>query len=336
MQFAHPTALALLLFLPLLHRFWLKRQRPPAIRFSHSVRLSPEMASHPRASVFGKPWALALWVQYLAFLFLVLAMMRPQNRFQQSERTTSGIEIMVVLDVSASMNIEDLAERSRLEVAKDTIEKFIQGRGNDRIGFVIFSGEALTMAPPTLDYGMLLNAVHQASIGILRDGTAIGDGLALTINHLRSSEAKSRIIILLTDGDNNLGQVDPVTAGELAEGYHMKVYTIAIGREGRVKMPVRHRGAFGNVVTSYQWFDNALNPELLQQIAKRTAGKFYRVTDESTLDSVFQEIDHLEKSDVKQKEHVRWDEQYARYLQIALVLFLGAQFLQVVWTRGIP
>ncbi|CAM6055008.1 unnamed protein product [Sphagnum tenellum] len=202
-----------------------------------------------------------------------------------------------------------------------------------RIGFVTFSGEPLTMVPPTLDYGLLLQSLHQATLGVLKDGTAIGDGLALAVSHLKSSKAKSRVVILLTDGDNNLGQIDPATAGDLAQGYGIRVYTIAIGREGRVKMPIRHKTIFGNTVTSYQWLDNALNPELLMQIAKVTQGKFYRVTDESTLGAVFREIDQLEKSEIKSKEKIQYDEFFEAPLKMGGVILLIEQLLERGWWR---
>ena len=262
-----------------------------------------------------------------------VALARPQTSYKQTERKVSGIDIMMVMDVSASMNIEDLADRSRLAIAKETMETFIKGRQNDRIGFVVFSGEPLTLAPPTLDYGLVLKSVRDVQIGVLRDGTAIGDGLSLAINRLRNSTAKSRVIILLTDGDNNVGQVDPATAGELAAGFGIRVYTIAIGREGRVKMPIRRQGALGNVITSYQWFDNALNPELLQQIAQGTHGKFYRVTDASTLDRVFSEINQLEKSDVKSNERTRYDEAYQSPLRLGVLALTLEQILAWGWWR---
>jgi len=327
MHLNNASFLLLLLLLPLLHQWWAKRNRPPRVHFSLPI---------PTALSLKNPLKILLIMKYVGLVFLIFALARPQSSFNQVERTTSGIDITLILDVSASMNIEDLAERSRLDVAKDTLESFIRGRDSDRIGFVIFSGEPLTMAPPTLDYGLLLNALKQASTGVLKDGTAIGDGLALAVNHLRSSKAKSRVIILLTDGDNNVGQVDPATAGELAAGYGIKVYTIAIGREGRVKMPIRHKSVFGNAITTYQWFDNALNPELLQQISKLTHGKFYRVTDESTLDSVFKEIDQLEKSDVKKKEKVRYNEKYEWPLKLGLLILLMEQLLARGWWRVLP
>lgn len=268
-------------------------------------------------------------LRVIAVILLVVAAARPQSSSRETERQTSGIDILMIMDVSASMNIEDLGEKPRLDIAKRTMEDFIRGRDNDRIGFVVFSGEPLTLSPPTLDYGLVLQELRKVETGVLKDGTAIGDGLALGVNRLRNSTAKSRVIILLTDGDSNIGQVDPLTAGDLAAGFGIKVYTIAIGREGRVKLPIRRKTFTGDVVTNYQWFDNALNTELLQQISGATNGKFYRVQDEKTLDEVFSEINRLEKSDLKVKEKIRYDERF----QLVAMLALGFLLLEVLFSR---
>lgn len=275
-------------------------------------------------------------IKYVGLAFLVIALARPQSSYRQTQRTVNGIDIMMVLDFSASMNIEDLGQRSRTEIAKDMMERFIKGRQNDRIGFVAFSGAPLTLSPPTLDYGLVMKSLKDFQIGMLADGTAIGDALALAVSHLRNSTAKSRVIVLLTDGDNNLGQIDPATAGDLAAGYGVKVYTIAIGREGRVKMPIRTQTPFGNTITTYQWFDNALNPELLQQIAKVTGGRFYRVTDESALESVFHEIDSLEKTEVKAIENVKYDEIFQKPLKLGLLILALGMLLERGWWRILP
>ena len=326
MRFADIYFLVFLALIPLLHRFWMNRNKPPRVSFS--IPLPEEVSKKD-------PLKILLAFKYLALVLILFSLARPQAEFKQTERNLNGIDIMMALDVSASMNIEDLAERSRIDIAKDTIENFIKGRHNDRIGLIMFSGEPLTLAPVTLDYVLLTRALHQASSGVLRDGTAIGDGLALAVSHLKNSKAKSRVVILLTDGDNNLGQVDPGTAGEMAAGYGIRVYTIAIGREGRVKMPIKQRGIFGDQITTYQWFENALNPELLRQIASSTHGKFYRVTDEMTLGSVFKEIDQLETSDIKAKEKVRYDERFQKVLKLALLVLVLGQILERAWWRMI-
>jgi Ca-activated chloride channel family protein len=327
MRLADWPFLLLLLLIPLLHHWWSKRNRPARVTFSLPIP----------ASATGRNAArILLALKYLSLALVVLSLARPQSSYRQTERTVSGLDIMMVMDFSASMNIEDMAERPRLDVAKEVMENFIKGRQNDRIGFVIFSGEPLTLAPPTLDYGLVLRSLRDAQIGVLRDGTAIGDGLSLAVNRLRNSTAKSKVIILLTDGDNNVGQVDPATAGELAAGFGIRVYTMAIGTEGRVKLPIRNKGMFGNVTTTYQWFDNALNPELLRQIADRTGGKFYRVTDLPTLENVFKEIDQLEKTEVKSTEKVKYDEIFSRPLKLGLLLMLVEQLLERGWWRILP
>lgn len=327
MRLASPWYLLLLLLIPVFHR-WLVRRNKPA-RVAYPVPLPSSLAAR-------SPTIILLGLKYLGWALFVVALARPQTAFKQTERTVSGIDIMLVLDVSASMQIEDLGERSRIDIAKETISNFVKGRSNDRIGFIMFSGDALTLAPPTLDYALVLKGIQQADTGTLKDGTAIGDGLALAVSHLRESKAKSKIIVLCTDGDNNVGQVDPGTAGELARGYGIKVYTIAIGKEGRVKMPIRQKGIMGNPVVTYQWFDNALNPELLQQISQLTEAKFYRVTDETALENVYKEIDKLEKNEVKTNEKTRYEEAYGPFLKIGLFLLLLEVLLARGWWRSVP
>jgi Ca-activated chloride channel family protein len=319
--------LFILALIPIFHRYWMNRGKPAKVSFSLPV---------PAALARKNPARLLLLLKYFAFALMIIALARPQSSYKQTDRTVNGVDIMLLLDVSASMDIEDLGERSRINIARDMMQQFVKGRTNDRIGFVMFSGEPLTMAPPTLDYGLVLKGIQDARIGVLRDGTAIGDGLALAVGHLRDSKAKSKVIVLLTDGDNNLGQVDPATAGELAAGYGIRVYTIAIGKEGRVKMPIKHQGVFGNTITTYQYFDNALNPELLQIIAKTSNGKFYRVTDENTLASVFKEIDQLEKSEVKSHEKIKYDEAFENPLKFGVFLLIAEEILARGWWRIIP
>lgn len=327
MRFSHWPFLLLVLLIPLLHRWWLNRNKPARVVYPLAV---------PKAVAGKSPLKILLALKYIGLVLVIIAMARPQSSYRQTERSVSGIDIMLVLDVSASMNIEDLSERSRMDIAKDMMENFVKGRTSDRIGFLMFSGEPYTLAPPTLDYGLVMKSIRSAEPGILKDGTAIGDGLSVAVNRLRASKAKSRVIILLTDGDNNVGQVDPATAGDLAAGYGIKVYTIAIGREGRVKMPIRRPGLFGNTVTTYQWFDNALNPQLLKQIAEQTHGKFYRVTDAGTLEEVFAEIDRMEKTDVKSVEKVKYEEAFQLPLKLGVIVLVAERLLGSLWWRFLP
>lgn len=324
MRLAHWGFLFLLLLIPLLHRWWVRRNKPARVSFPLAI---------PAQARARSPFKLLLALRYAAIALLLVALARPQSSYRQTERSVSGVDILMVMDTSASMNIEDMAERDRLSIAKETMDQFIKGRENDRIGFVVFSGEPLTLVPLTLDYGLLLKALQDAETGVLKDGTGIGDGLSLAVGHLRNSKAKSRVIVLLTDGDNNVGQVDPATAGELAAGYGIRVYTIAIGKEGRVRVPIKHRGVMGNVVTSYQWMNNALNPELLTHIAKITSGRFYRVTEADALPSVFKEIDQLEKTEVKSTERVRYEEAFQKWVKFALLFLLIELVLSVGWWR---
>lgn len=327
MRLASWGALFLLAALPILHRWWLGRNRPARVTYSLPL---------PKAVGGRSPVKFLLMLRYVGWGLLVFALARPQTSFTQLERSVSGIDIMMLLDVSASMAIEDLGDRSRLDIAKETMEHFIKGRNNDRIGFVMFSGEPLTLAPPTLDYGLVLKQLRDVQLNVLKDGTAIGDGLALAVGHLRASKAKSRVVVLMTDGENNVGQVDPLTAGELAAGYGIRVYTIAIGREGRVKLPIRQKGLFGKTITTYQWFDNQLNTDLLQKISALTHGKSYRVTEESALGDVFNEIDQLEKTQVKSTEHVRYEEIYQKPLKGGIAMLVVEQLLARGWWRLIP
>ncbi len=316
MRFATPYWLALIPFLVLGWKGWLRRMERPALTYSLEI---------PSSLRIFNPIKVGLSLRILALSLLLVALARPQSSFTQIERRVDGIDILLVLDLSASMNIEDLAEASRLTVAKETMKQFIEGRRDDRIGLVVFSGEPLTLVPPTLDYGLVLSSLRDVETGVLRDGTAIGDGLSLAVGRLRTSKAKSKVIILLTDGDNNVGRVDPATAGELAKGYGIRVYTIAAGKEGRVRLPIRQKGAFGGTITTYQWFDNALNPALLEKIAQMTHGKFYRVTDANALSEVFVDIDLLEKDTQKVQDKVKYREMFEIPLIFALLLLILEQ-----------
>ena len=308
----------------LLWSFWLGRSRPARVVWSIPVP-STLRARDPRRPL--------LVFRLVAMGLLLIALARPQSSHTTQERKVSGIDIVMVMDVSASMLAEDMADRSRLDIAKETMENFIKGRMNDRIGFVIFSGEPLTLAPPTLDYSLVIRSIRDIETGVLKDGTGIGDGLSLAVNRLRKSEAKSRIVVLLTDGDNNVGQIGPADAGELALGYGIKVYTIAIGREGRIRIPIRQKTPLGSAITQYIYQENALNPELLQLIAKQTGGQFYRVQDLETMESVFGEIDRLEKTEIKTQEKVNWRENFDFPLKLALLLLVLEQLLARFWWR---
>lgn len=323
MRFESWYFLTLALIIPLLHFWWLRKNKRPSLRFTRSF---------PAGFKSKNPTIFLLLVRYIAILFLIFALARPQEGVVSRERKVSGIEIMLVMDVSMSMKIEDIEGRNRLDTAKDTFKEFIQARQDDRIGFVLFSGEAFTMVPLTLDYGLLLAAIDATDVGRLKDGTAIGDGLALAVSRIKDSTAPSKIIILLTDGDNNVGQIDPATAGDIAKSYGIRVHTIAFGREGPARLPIETTDVFGRKRTHYQHFDNALNPELLIKIAEQTGGKFFRAVEEGALAAVYKEIDQLEKSEVETKERVDFNDRYALFLILGFGFFIFEFLLRLlVW-----
>lgn len=273
----------------------------------------------------------------VATLFFVIALARPQLSFQKTKKTVEGVDMMVVLDLSASMRIEDFRDQNRIDVAKDILRGFIANRPNDRIGFEAFSGEAVTMVPPTLDHALVQQSLRGVELGDLKDGTAIGDALATAVGRLKESTAKSKIIVLLTDGDSNVGAVDPMTGGELAKGYGIRVYSVAIGRDGRVAMPFVQKDVFGRQMKTYQYFDSSINPELLRNISSATGGKFYRVQDDvKVLEQVFADIDQLERTKVETNEQVKYEERFMKYALLGIFMFLVAFALQNFSLRVYP
>lgn len=285
-----------------------------------------------------------LWPTFIPFLvrclaigLAVFALARPQTSSSQVRRLTDGIDIVIALDVSQSMTIEDVDVdgKNRLDIARETVKKFVAGRSDDRIGFLMFSGEAITLCPPTLDYEVVLDAVERAEVGILRDGTAIGEALATSANRLKDSEAKSKVVILITDGDNNMGSIEPLDAGEIAAGYGIKVYSIALGKEGVVQYP-EYQDFFGIRRKVYRQTNSTINPDLLMKISKETGGKFFRADDEGSLDRVFTEINKLEKNRVETKDRVLWEEHYQIFLLASFFTFLLDLALRVTIFRVLP
>ena len=328
MRWDWPWIWFFLIGLPVGIWFWMRRSKPFTLVW-------PTVGLQNQEKAWWKGPEPHQWIvgfRVLALLCWMVALARPQLPDERSYRSVSGIDMVLALDVSRSMQARDLGDLNRLETAKITLRKFIEARSSDRMGLVMFSGEAYTLSPPTLDAGLLLQALSQARMGLLRDGTAIGDGLALAINRLRQSKAKSRVIVLLTDGDNNAGQIDPITSGELAIGYGIRVYTIAVGRQGRVVVPMEVEDAFGNKHTEMQVLENALNTELLEKIAADTKGRFYLVEDRLALDGVFKEIDQLEKAEIKTQIRVQYRDVFVLWIWLGLVLLTLSEVLRVgVW-----
>lgn len=275
----------------------------------------------------------------LSLLFFIMALARPQRADSQVKRTLEGLDIVLVLDVSDSMLIEDMKPHNRLESAKQTIANFVKQRASDRIGIVIFAGEAFTLVPPTLDYQLILDRVSQittAASARIKDGTAIGVGMASGAARLKDSQAKSRVMIFMTDGENNSGTIDPETGLEIAKGYGIKIYTIGIGRSGPTKIPVYTQDLFGNKVKRYQPFESTVNDELLSQMASVTGGKYYRASKEDSLTGVFGEINKLETTKIDDNKYVRYEEFFPIFIMIGLMLFLFSRLLAMTLLRVGP
>jgi Ca-activated chloride channel family protein len=262
-----------------------------------------------------------------------VALARPQHGTQREDVTTQGVDIVVALDVSGTMAAQDFQPRNRLAVAKDVVAQFVKRRTSDRIGLVVFAGRSLTKAPPTTDTAVLLHQLDDVRLDMLPDGTAIGSGLATALTRLRRSKAKSRIVVLVTDGDNNAGEIDPATAADMAKAMEVRVYTILVGRGGRVPIPVQSRDPFtGQVVTQTMLADVKVNPDLLKRIADRTGGEFYRAEDSAALRQVFDRIDRLEKSEIKTVGYRRYRELFPPVLALAGALLAAAG---LAWASGL-
>ncbi len=264
----------------------------------------------------------------LILSMIILALARPQTTNEQVEQWSEGIDIMMIIDISESMNIQDFLP-NRLEAAKDVALDFVDGRFQDRIGLVVFSGDAYSRSPLTTDYELLKNYITDINFDLIENrGTAIGSALAVGTNRLRESDSKSKVMILLSDGDNTAGNIDPVTAAKLAAAYNIKIYTIAIGKEGKVPFG---KDFFGRV----RYVENTLDETNLREIAKIGNGNFYRVSDKEALATVFQEIDTLEKAEIKETRYKDTTDYYYVYLKWAVVFFLLWMILKTSFISNI-
>ena len=299
--FAHPWLLLLLLAIPLLALLQGGRGAAPAVVFS-SLRPLHALGKPRRSRAGG--WLTTLLLFALALLTVALA--RPQMGKTISKVQASGIDIMLALDVSGSMVAEDFTiggERaSRIEVVKQVTQKFIEARPNDRIGMVCFAGRPYLVSPLTLDHDWLLQNLERVKLGLVEDGTAIGSAIASAANRLKDKDAKSRIVVLLTDGDNNAGKVPPLTAAEAAKALGIKVYTIGAGTKGYAPVPMQDM--FGRKV--YRNVKVDVDEATLTKIAEMTNAKFYRATDTKTLTQIFEQIDKLEKSTVELSQYTQY------------------------------
>lgn len=299
----------------------------------------PEMnVSSTRAfDGMGTNWK--LWLKHLSFALklgalacLIVILCRPQTKDSWSTSDVEGTDIVIALDVSTSMLAKDFSP-NRLESAKKVAIQFVSGREHDNIGFVVFAGESFTQVPMTMDNAMLINAIGQIGTELLEDGTAIGDGIATAINRIRDGKAKSKSIILLTDGSNNTGVVAPNTAAEIARKYGIKIYTIGVGSNGTADYPVAIDFA-GNI--QYQRMPVVIDEATLQKIASITGGKYFRATSGSVLRSIFKEIDQLEKTQMDVQRFTRTEDHYEPWSLLLLALLLLSLLLDYTLLRHIP
>jgi Ca-activated chloride channel family protein len=321
--FAHPWLLLLLLVLPLIAWLRGKRGGAPSIVFSSIAEL--RSIGHLRRSKAG---AVLTSLLLLAEALLIVALARPQRGKELQQVQASGIDIILAIDVSRSMLAEDFTignERAnRLEAVKQVTERFINARPNDRIGIVAFAGRPYLVSPLTLDHDWLLKNLERLNVGLVEDGTAIGSAIVSSANRLKEREAKSKIIVLLTDGDNNSGKVNPTTAAEAAHALGLKIYTIGAGTRGYAPVPVP---MFGQIV--YRNVKVEVDEETLKKIAAIANGQFYRATDSKSLQQIFDQIDRLEKSVIETRQYTQYRDLFAWLLAPAFGLLLlhlvGAQ-----------
>jgi len=315
----------LLLPLVLLWLRWRRRRQPDAILFSRVDVLA-------RGPARGRWAARALLVLRLTALVAgTVALARPRTGARTEQITGEGISIMLVVDLSSSMLAEDFQPQNRLEVAKEKIKQFVLARSTDAIGLVSFSGEALTQVPLTVDYPVVLAAVDNLQSGQLEDGTAIGTAIATAANRLRDAPGRSKVMVLLTDGVNNRGAIDPRTAAQAAASLGIRIYTIGVGSEGMAPVPVG-RGVFG---LRYENRKVEIDEPLLTDIAKGTSGRYFRARDGAALQRIYEQIDRLERVPVRASRYLRYNELYVYPLGLAL-LALVSELALLAWRGPLP
>lgn len=311
---------------------WYRRKNQTATVQFASLEVVRSLPRGFKAKIAWLPMAL----RAIAIVLAIVALARPREANTKTRRNVEGIDIMIALDISDSMLIEDMKPLNRLEAAKDTIKKFVEKRTSDRIGVVIFAGESFTLVPPTLDYKLILERVSEittAANARIKDGTAIGVAMASASDRLKDSTAKSRVMIFMTDGENNSGTIDPETGLEIAKGYGIKVYSIGIGKDGPTRIPIYTRDVFGNRVKTYQPFDSTVNEALLERMGKETGGKYYRASKEDSLQGIFKDIDSLEKTKVNVDRFTRYSERFMPWLLAAVWIYLLSILLERIYFR---
>jgi Ca-activated chloride channel homolog len=312
LEFASAWLLLLLLLLPAWW-LWRRRRRPSAIVYSRTHVLS-------RITRSGRGLAFFLFaLRNLALAAAVVALARPRLAGSEQTSVSEGINIAIVIDISSSMLAQDFQPQNRLEVAKEVIKRFVVSRRTDRIGVVAFAGEALTQVPLTTDHPVVTAAIENLAPGQLEDGTAIGTAIATAANRLRTAPGRSRVMVLLTDGENNRGAIDPRTAAKAAAAFGIRVYAIAAGREGMAPVPVG-RGVFG---LRYENRPVRIDEPLMRDIAQATGGRYFRARDAQALSAIYEQIDQLEREPVRARTFVRYSELFRWPLLLALAALMA-------------
>lgn len=329
MRLANPFFL--LLFVPLAAAiyFYLRNKigQEASLRFSSLDLVRASGVRH-----FSPRRILVALLRTAAIAALIIGLARPQTGQGQTKETRFVVDIMLALDTSSSMATLDFQPANRLEAAKLAAKKFIESRPDDRLGLIVFAKNGITQCPLTTDKTALLALVDRVQMGMLEDGTAIGVGLAMAVNRLKDSEAKSKVAILLTDGVNNSGEVDPKTAAKIAKTFGVRVYTIGMGVEGEALLPINDPRLGTRLVRVQTQIDDAL----MTEIAESTGGKYYRAKDEKALNDVFTEINRLEKTEIKVDEFTRYDDHYENFIWAGLFIFLLELFVTNLLIRRIP
>lgn len=325
--FAYPWVLYLLLFIPLLGLWYILKGRKNHASVTYSsVKIFKKAPKTLREKLVHLPFVLKMF----ALGLLIVALARPQNFTAGQNINTEGIDISLVLDISGSMLAEDF-KPNRLESAKNVIDDFISGRTSDRIGLVIFAREAFTQCPLTIDYSILRNLLSDIRSGMIEDGTAIGNAIANGVNRLKDSNAKSKVIILLTDGVNNAGEVDPISAAEIAQSFGVRIYTIGVGTRGEAPYPIKT--PFG---TRYQMVPVEIDEELLKQIAKQTDGQYFRATNNQALKEIYSRIDKMERTKIEITSFRNAKELYSSWLFAGFLLLFLELLLSKTYLRKLP
>lgn len=326
MEFRYPMVFLLFFLIPLL-LYAAKRRGKAVLNFSTTAPFEHRMIS---LRVFL--YQMLPWLRAIVLFLLIAALARPEEVSSEKEYQTQGVDIIIALDLSGSMLAEDFKPENRFAVAKQEATKFIRGRENDRIGLVVFAKKAFTQCPLTLDYEILIRLLQDIKIGMIPDGTAIGMGLASAVNRLRDSTAKSKIIILITDGENNAGNIDPITAAELAKTFGIKVYTIGVGKGGLVPFPIDDP-LFGK---RYVQANVEIDEMTLKRIADISGGLFFRARDPKSLAEIYEKINTLEKTEIKVKEYHSYSPMFQLLLIPAILLLLLEIFLRQTVLMKVP